>query len=279
MQSQLVQLNNVNVDSIDSSNSITVSDSTGSIILFKAPSSVTGLNTGDKVNVTASVSPYNTTMELAVGGASDVVKVSSGGGTGTTAGITIIGTSDLHGAIYPMDYNTGAASNVGLAKISTYVKGVRAANPNTMLIDNGDTIQGTPLVYYYNMIDKTTEYPMMKVMGAMGYDTWTLGNHEFNYGLDTLNRVIADAEKEGLHVLSANIHKTSDGSTYVDPYYIKSFTVDGKTVKVGILGLTTKTIPSWEDPAHYAGLQFNDLVTEAQYWVPKVRAAGADIVI
>lgn len=193
--------------------------------------------------------------------------------------ISVVGTSDLHGSIYPLDYNTGAASNIGLARVSTYVNNLRAANPNTMLIDNGDTIQGTPLVYYYNMIDTKAEYPMMKVMGAMKYDTWTLGNHEFNYGLDTLNRVIADAKKEGITVLSANTYNTKDNTSFVNPYYIKSFTVNGKIIKVGILGLTTKTIPSWEDPAHYAGLQFNDLVTEAKKWVPIVKAAGADVVI
>ncbi|MFL0267573.1 bifunctional metallophosphatase/5'-nucleotidase [Candidatus Clostridium radicumherbarum] len=192
--------------------------------------------------------------------------------------ISIVGTSDLHGAIYPLDYNTGKSSNVGLAKISTYMNNLRATNPNTMLIDNGDTIQGTPLVYYYNMIDQTTEYPMMKVMGAMGYDSWTLGNHEFNYGLTTLNRIIGDATKEKIPVLSANTYK-SDNTNFVKPYIIKSFNINGKTIKVGILGLTTKTIPSWEDPAHYAGLHFNDLVDEAKKWVPVVRSAGADVVI
>ena len=185
--------------------------------------------------------------------------------------ISIVGTSDVHGAIYPMDYNTGAAANVGLARVSTYMNGLRAANPNTMLIDNGDTIQGTPLVYYYNMIDQTAEYPMMKVMGAMGYDSWTLGNHEFNYGLTTLNRIIKDASKEGIDVLSANIYNTSDKTNFVKPYVTKNFTVNGKPVKVGVLGLTTKTVPSWEDPAHYAGLQFNDLVDEAKKWVPVLK--------
>ncbi|MBU3097688.1 MULTISPECIES: 5'-nucleotidase C-terminal domain-containing protein [Clostridium] len=192
--------------------------------------------------------------------------------------ISIIGTSDVHGAIYPLDYNTGLAANVGLAKVSTYVKSVRAINPNTMLIDAGDTIQGTPLSYYYDMIDTTSEYPMMKVMGAMGYDTWTLGNHEFNYGLTTLNRIIGDANKEKIAVLSANTYK-SDDSNYVKPYIMKSFTVNGKTTKVAVLGLTTKTIASWEDPTHYAGLHFNDLVIEAQKWVPIIKAAGADVVI
>ncbi|MBU3197751.1 5'-nucleotidase C-terminal domain-containing protein [Clostridium estertheticum] len=192
--------------------------------------------------------------------------------------ISIIGTSDVHGAIYPLDYNTGLAANVGLAKVSTYVKSVRASNPNTMLIDAGDTIQGTPLSYYYDMIDTASEYPMMKVMGAMGYDTWTLGNHEFNYGLTTLNRIIGDASKEKIAVLSANTYK-SDDSNYVKPYIMKSFTVNGKTTKVAVLGLTTKTIASWEDPAHYTDLHFDDLVLEAQKWVPIIKAAGADVVI
>jgi len=147
-----------------------------------------------------------------------------------------------------------------------------------MLIDNGDTIQGTPLSYYYDMIDQKSEYPLMKVMGAMGYDTWTLGNHEFNYGLTTLNRVIGDAKKENISVLSANTYN-ADNTNFVKPYIIKSFTAKGKTIKVGILGLTTKCIPSWEDPVHYEGLHFDDLVDEAKKWVPMVRAAGADVVI
>jgi len=192
--------------------------------------------------------------------------------------ISIIGTSDVHGAIYPLDYNTGLAANVGLARVSSYVNSVRKTNPNTMLIDNGDTIQGTPLSYYFDMIDKTSEYPMMKVMGAMKYDAWTLGNHEFNYGLDTLGRIIGDATKEKISVLSANTYK-SDNSNLVQPYIMKSFTVNGKTTKVAILGLTTKTIPSWEDPAHYANLHFNDLVLEAQKWVPIIKAAGADVIV
>jgi 2',3'-cyclic-nucleotide 2'-phosphodiesterase / 3'-nucleotidase / 5'-nucleotidase len=200
--------------------------------------------------------------------------------------INIVGTSDLHGTIYPIDYNTGKTADAkgapipgGLARISTYVNGLRAVNPNVMLVDSGDIIQGTPLVTYYNQFDTTSEYPMMKVMGYMKYDTITLGNHEFNFGLPTLNRVISDANKEGITVLSANTYKTADNTNFVKPYFIKSFTVNGKTIKVGILGLTTKTIPSWEDPKHYEGLKFNDLVDEAKIWVPKVKAAGADVVV
>ena len=197
------------------------------------------------------------------------------------ATISVIATSDVHGNVLNFDYGTNAAPSTGqgLAKVSTYVKSLRAANPgNVMLIDNGDTVQGTPLVYYYNMIDKTTAYPMSAVMGAMEYDSWTLGNHEFNYGLETLNRITADAKNLGIDMLSANTDK-ADGTNFVEPYTIKSFVVNGITIKVAVLGLTTKTIPSWEDPAHYAGLHFNDLVDEAKKWVPIVKAAGADVVI
>ncbi|MBZ9608560.1 5'-nucleotidase C-terminal domain-containing protein [Clostridium estertheticum] len=198
----------------------------------------------------------------------------------TEATISVVATSDVHGNVLNFDYGTNAAPSKGqgLAKVSTYVKGLRATNPNVMLIDNGDTIQGTPLAYYYNMIDKTTTYPMSAVMGAMGYDSWTLGNHEFNYGLEVLNRIKDDAKAQGIDVLSANTYK-ADNKNFVKPYTMKPFVVNGKTISVAVLGLTTKTISSWEDPAHYDGLHFNDLVDEAKKWVPVVKADGADVII
>lgn len=192
--------------------------------------------------------------------------------------ITVLATSDIHGNIFPWDYNTAKPANRGLAKVSTYVKQVREKYPYVVLVDNGDTIQGTPLSYYYDKIDTKTEYPLAKVMGAMKYDTWTLGNHEFNYGLEVLNRVIKDMRSEGIHVLSANTYK-DDGTNYVDAYYIKTFNTPQGPVRVGILGLTTKMIPAWENKENYAGLHFNDLVDEAKKWVPKLREAGADIVV
>ena len=143
LQGQLIKLKNVTFTSIDNAGASMAQDSTGSINVYAMPV-VAGLAVGDIADVTAAVTRYSTTLELAVDSAADVVKV------GTTpppaAKISVIGTSDVHGAIFPLDYNTGLAANVGLAKVSTYVKSVRAANPNTMLIDNGDTIQGTPLI-------------------------------------------------------------------------------------------------------------------------------------
>ncbi|MDV3427951.1 MAG: 5'-nucleotidase C-terminal domain-containing protein, partial [Bacillota bacterium] len=188
--------------------------------------------------------------------------------------IAVLATSDIHGNIYNYDYAAGKAPSAGqgLARVSTFVKEMRNLySGNVLLADNGDLIQGTPLSYYYDMLDKTTAYPMTKVMAAMGYDTWTLGNHEFNYGLTTLNRIIKEAKDGGINVLSANTYNTAN-ENFVSPYYIKDFTINGKTIKVGILGLTTKCIPNWENPSNYQGLHFNDLVEEAKKWVPIMKS-------
>jgi|GEM_PF-4820534 len=235
IQGQLVKIKNAKFTNIDNSGSSMIQDSTGTVAIYTMPV-VAGLSVNDTADVTAIVTRYTTTLELSVSSATDVVKT---GGTviaPPAATISIVATSDVHGNVLNFDYGTNAAPSTGqgLAKVSTYVNGLRTANPNNvMLIDNGDTVQGTPLVYYYNMIDKTTLYPMAAVMGAMKYDTATLGNHEFNYGMDTLNRIITGYTSQGMHVLSANTYNT-DNTNFVEPYYIKSFTVNDKTVKVGI---------------------------------------------
>jgi len=177
----------------------------------------------------------------------------------TTVKITLLETSDVHGVIYPYDYFKDAPANGGLAQLSTLVKGVRADNPNTLLLDNGDNQQGTPLTYYFNKVDTTTPNPMIAAMNIMGYDAMTLGNHEFNYGLSIVDKARSQSK---FPWLSANIYK-EDGTNYFTPYIVK--TVAG--VKVGILGLTTKNIPNWEVPATIKGLVFKDTVEEAQKWV------------
>ncbi|HEY5000448.1 MAG TPA: 5'-nucleotidase C-terminal domain-containing protein, partial [Candidatus Cryosericum sp.] len=177
----------------------------------------------------------------------------------TTVKITLLETSDIHGAIYPYDYFKDAPANGGLATLSTLVKGVRADNPNTLLLDNGDNQQGTPLTYYFNKVDTTAKNPVVAAMNIMAYDAMTLGNHEFNYGLAVVDKARTESN---FPWLAANIYK-EDGTNYFTPYIVK--TVGG--VKVGILGLTTKNIPNWEVPANIKGLVFKDTVEEAQKWV------------
>ena len=137
-----------------------------------------------------------------------------------TVSVTVMGTSDLHGYIENWDYFTNAEyddaahNDVGLAKISTLVNQVRAdrGEESTLLIDNGDTIQGTSLTDYFANVEPVTEtgetHPMAAAMNAMDYDATTLGNHEFNYGLDYLDRVL---KASPFPVVNANV-LNMDGS-------------------------------------------------------------------
>lgn len=178
--------------------------------------------------------------------------------------ITLLSTTDVHGNIYPIDYYTDRPAHRGLAKIYTIVKRIRREQPNTLLIDNGDCLQGTPLVYYHHTKAPSWPDPMMLVMSYMGYDAMTVGNHEFNFGLQVIDKARRQA---GFPWLSANITRQSDGSNYFAPYAIREV----GSVRVGILGLTTPGVPVWENRENYAGLEFRDALEEASRWVPVLR--------
>lgn len=190
---------------------------------------------------------------------------------GAPVKITILETSDLHGNIFPTDYYTGKPANVGLAAAATVIKQVRAENPNTLLIDCGDTIQGTPLIAYYNKLTDVPN-PMADVMNYLNYDAATLGNHEFNFGSKVLDNYTNTAKYP---IIAANVLK-ADGTPAYTPYIIK----DVQGIKVGILGLTNQAIPTWEQPENYAGLHFQSQVEAAQKWVPVLRdTEKCDVVI
>src|SRR5438876_2526881 len=187
--------------------------------------------------------------------------------------IVVLGTTDLHGNIFPVDYYTDKRDNRGLAKLATLIKRVRKESPNVVLIDSGDTIQGTPLEYYHNKKNNQPPDPMMLGMNALQYDSMTLGNHEYNFGLKVLDKARSEAK---FPWLSANTYNKGSGKTHYQPYIVKE--VEG--VRLGILGLTTPGIPNWENPPNYAGLEFHDPLLEAKKWVPILRGKEhADVVV
>ena len=117
--------------------------------------------------------------------------------------ITILGTSDMHGNIWGFSYEDNAeTTNNGMARLYTYIQQVRAENPNTILIDAGDDIQGT--IMTDDLYNKTPEepHPVITAMNYMGYDAMTLGNHEFNWGIPTMQTILSQAE---FPVLAANV--------------------------------------------------------------------------
>lgn len=201
-----------------------------------------------------------------------------------------MGTTDLHGHVFNWDYfkdaeySDKAGNAMGLARISTLVNRVRAERGrcNTLLLDAGDTLQGTPLTYYYAKVDPITAkggpvHPMAQAMNAIGYDAAALGNHEFNYGLETLRKF------EGqLHfpLLGANALDAKTQKPAFAPYFMKRFRVPGlPPVKVAVLGLTNPGIAIWDKAYVQGKLTFPGLEEQAAKWVPKLRAMGADVVV
>lgn len=209
------------------------------------------------------------------------------GGTGFR--LTVLGTTDTHGNILNWDYfkdagyGDAAHNDIGLAKIATLVKLVREERgaASTLVLDAGDTLQGTPLAYYFAKVDPITGgsvHPMAKAMNAIGYHAAALGNHEFNYGLETLR---AFASQCDFPLLSANTVDAVTGAPAFAPHLIKSYKVPGvaKPLKVGVLGLVTPGVAIW-DKAHVEGvLEFPGIVEQAKVWVPKLKKAGCDLVI
>ncbi|WP_407738178.1 bifunctional metallophosphatase/5'-nucleotidase [Hyalangium sp.] len=188
--------------------------------------------------------------------------------------VRLMQTSDLHTNIFSWDYFTGKEdASRGLAKVATLVRQARAENPNcNLLIDTGDAIQGTPLGTYYALVDNTPKHPMAVAMNELNYDVMALGNHEFNYGLNVLNKFKGEVN---FPILGANVRKSADGSEAFTPYLIK----DVCGVKVGILGLVTPGVTIWERPENIPGLRFDDPLETARAYVPKLREAGADVVV
>ncbi|MFG1751682.1 5'-nucleotidase C-terminal domain-containing protein [Streptosporangium sandarakinum] len=208
---------------------------------------------------------------------------------GKSVTVTVMGTSDLHGNTLNWDYfknaefDDGKGNDVGLAKVSTMVDKIRAERgaDHTLLFDSGDTIQGTPLAYYYAKVEPITQtgelHPMARAMNAIGYDAVTLGNHEFNYGLPLLATWIKQMKAP---VLGANAVDATTGKPAYQPFVIKTMKVKGeKPIRVGVLGLTNPGVAIWDKGNVEGKLRFDDLVKTAGKWVPVIRGLGADVVV
>ncbi|HEY8978764.1 MAG TPA: 5'-nucleotidase C-terminal domain-containing protein [Streptomyces sp.] len=203
---------------------------------------------------------------------------------------TVLGTTDLHGHVFNWDYfkdaeyKDAAGNAQGLARISTLVNRIRAekGRHNTLLIDAGDTIQGTPLTYYYAKVDPITAkggpvHPMAQAMNAIGYDAAALGNHEFNYGIETLRKFESQLR---FPLLGANAVDAKTLKPAFQPYVIKTLCPKGAPpVKVAILGLTNPGIAIWDKAYVQGKLAFPGLEEQAAKYVPRLKALGADVVI
>jgi len=152
--------------------------------------------------------------------------------------LTILATTDIHGNVWGFSYeNNKETTNTGMARIATYVEKVRSEVPDVILVDNGDVIQGNIMTDdLYNK--REGEHPVIRAMNLLEYDSMTLGNHEFNFGENLINRIQVLAN---FPVLAANMARV-DGTMAVLPYTI----VERSGIKVGIIGLTNPNAPRWD---------------------------------
>lgn len=210
-----------------------------------------------------------------------------GHGSSRRARVTVLGTTDLHGNVYNWDYfknaefDNAAHDDIGLAKVRTLIEAVRHERRGEpiLTLDAGDTIQGTPLAYYYARIDpitKGSKHPMATAMNLVGYDAAALGNHEFNYGLDTLRTFESQLD---FPLLGANAVDAATQRPVFPPYVIKRFRVHGQTLTVGVLGLTNPGIAIWDKANVEGRMVFPGLVEQARIYVPELKRRGCDLVV
>ncbi|AXA90998.1 bifunctional 2',3'-cyclic-nucleotide 2'-phosphodiesterase/3'-nucleotidase [Massilia sp. YMA4] len=241
-------------------------------------------------------------LALLVGGCTTIAP---GVPAGSTVTLALLETTDLHGNVASYDYYKLAPdASLGLERTATLIRAARAEFPNNVLLDNGDTIQGTALSDYQAVaapLPCGETLAIYKVFNALGYDGAGVGNHDFNYGLAYLNQVTGSRfDVDGVdparpacagptfpHVL-ANVVSVKSGQPLFRPYAIidKPVTATGPdgqplraTIKVGIIGFTPPTILTW-DKRHLEGKVRTLGVREAaERHIPEMRAKGADLVV
>ena len=214
----------------------------------------------------------------------------SANAAGSQVHLRLMETTDLHVHVFPYDYYADKPRDtLGLARTASIVNGIRAEAANSMLLDNGDLIQGNPMgdyIAYERGMKDGDMHPIVTAMNTVGYDAATIGNHEFNYGLDFLMKSMAGAD---FPVLLSNIATEQgagprDDKTLFKPYQILEKTVtDGAggdhTIKVGIIGFTPPQVMNW-DRRHLEGnVTARDIVDTARAYVPEMKEAGADIIV
>ena len=181
-----------------------------------------------------------------------------------TFNLNILQTSDVHGYIYPYSYADSKNANHGFAKLHTLIKSLRTEN--TILIDTGDTIQGSPFTYFHAKYFKNQKNPITKIMNIMKYDYVTIGNHEFNYGREYMNHYYNGLKAK---ILNANILKKDTKEPLFGLRYDIRDYQNGP--KIATVGVTTHYIPNWEQPEHIADLHIKDAFLTVQKLIKEIK--------
>jgi 2',3'-cyclic-nucleotide 2'-phosphodiesterase/3'-nucleotidase len=198
--------------------------------------------------------------------------------------LRIVETTDIHTNLMDYDYYKDKPSQkIGLARTATLVKEARGEVINSVLVDNGDLLQGSPMGDY--MADKGLEegevHPAYKAMNQLSYDAGNIGNHEFNYGLDFLAESINDAN---FPYINANVYDAKTKEHYFKPYIIKTHKFKDTAgvehdIKVGYIGFVPPQIMVW-DKKNLEGKVFaKDIIETANEIIPQMKSEGADVIV
>ncbi len=246
--------------------------------------------------MTSMTSPLNLTRRSLLAGAAAssalvILHPFSVRAAANQAHLRIMETTDLHVHVFPYDYYGDKPNDtVGLARTASIIDAIRAEATNSILVDNGDFLQGNPMgdyIAYQRGMKDGDLHPIVAAMNVLGYDCGTLGNHEFNYGLDFMFKVLNGAN---FPLVCANLTKGAlaanarEDELFLKPYVILDRKVkDGSgqehQIRIGLIGFVPPQIMTW-DAKHLEGkANARDIVKAAEAWVPQMREEGADIVV
>ncbi|NOH70618.1 bifunctional 2',3'-cyclic-nucleotide 2'-phosphodiesterase/3'-nucleotidase [Vibrio pectenicida] len=208
----------------------------------------------------------------------------SGPAMADTIKLRIVETTDIHTNLMDYDYYKDKPSQkIGLTRAATLVKQAQAEVENSVLVDNGDLLQGSPMGDYMAAkgIKPGEIHPAYKAMNLLDYDVGNIGNHEFNYGLDFLKETINDAD---FPYINANVFDKKTGQHYFKPYIIKSHTfkdIDGAEhqIKVGYIGFAPPQIMVWDKKNLEDKVFTKDIKQTAQTLIPEMKKQGADVIV
>lgn len=201
-----------------------------------------------------------------------------------TVDLRILETTDLHSNMMDFDYyKDSATEKFGLVRTASLINAARAEAANSVLVDNGDVIQGSPMGDYAAAkgLKAGDTHPVYKAMNTLDYVVGNLGNHEFNYGLDFLHKAIAGAK---FPYINANIIDVKSKKPLFTPYLIKETTVKDKdgathTLRIGYIGFVPPQIMTWDKANLDGKVTVNDITETARHYVPEMRKNGADVVV
>ncbi|BDA59552.1 bifunctional 2',3'-cyclic-nucleotide 2'-phosphodiesterase/3'-nucleotidase [Shewanella xiamenensis] len=209
------------------------------------------------------------------------------------ADLRVLETTDLHTNIMDFNYYNGKVDpTIGLARTASLIHAARQESKNSVLVDNGDLLQGSPMGDYMAKVglQMGEVHPAYKAMNLLDYEVGNIGNHEFNYGLDFLNKSLHGAK---FPYINANVYCADEngcwnnvkkGEHLFTPYIIKEKQIidnegNNQTIKIGYIGFVPPQILLWDKQNLTGKVKVEDIVETAKKYVPEMKAKGADLII